>query len=173
MSMNYRMMKVLIRLRHGSSESVAARVEQFGIAEGSTVVDYGCGPGRYTQFLAEKVGEAGTVYAVDIEPGAVKDIRRIAEKRGWHNVIPVLAKGYTSEVPFEAADMVFALDMFHIVDSPELLVKELARIVKPDGIVLIDYGHQPKEDALEKISRAGILDIVDSTDKCALCKKRV
>ena len=35
------------------------RVQKFGIEPGMTVVDYGCGPGRYTTRLAKLVGEQG------------------------------------------------------------------------------------------------------------------
>jgi len=45
---------------------VKKRSKTFGISEGMTVIDYGCGPGRYTTEFAKIVGEKGKVYAVDI-----------------------------------------------------------------------------------------------------------
>jgi ubiquinone/menaquinone biosynthesis C-methylase UbiE len=39
------------------------RVKSFGIQGGMTVVDYGCGPGRYTERFVRLVGETGKVYA--------------------------------------------------------------------------------------------------------------
>jgi hypothetical protein len=38
------------------------RVRSFGIKEGMTVVDYGCGPGRYTMRFSKLVGDKGKVY---------------------------------------------------------------------------------------------------------------
>ncbi len=61
---------------------VAKRVTRFGIGEGMTVVDYGCGPGRYTIALAGLVGEKGKVYALDIHELAVETVKkRIAKRR--------------------------------------------------------------------------------------------
>src|SRR4030042_1834848 len=74
------------------------RVKSFGILPGMTVVDYGCGPGRYTERFVKLVGETGKVYAVDIHEMAIETIRRKADKYAWRNVVPVLAKGYRSGV---------------------------------------------------------------------------
>ncbi|GAH22746.1 unnamed protein product, partial [marine sediment metagenome] len=42
------------------------RVKMLNIKEGFTVIDYGCGPGRYVGSVSQLVGENGKVYAVDI-----------------------------------------------------------------------------------------------------------
>src|SRR5258707_15284344 len=44
------------------------------IAPGKTVADIGAGSGWFTVRAARRVGEAGTVYAVDINPEAVRYI---------------------------------------------------------------------------------------------------
>ena len=38
------------------------------INPGSKVLDYGCGPGTFTIMIAEKIGQSGIVYALDIHP---------------------------------------------------------------------------------------------------------
>ncbi len=43
-------------------------LNEAGIRKGSVVVDYGCGPGRYTIPVARMVGKEGRVYAIDIHP---------------------------------------------------------------------------------------------------------
>jgi len=165
------MMAALVKFRHGSSVEISDRVNQFNIKSGSTVVDYGCGPGRYTQLFSDKVG-SGKVYAVDIEPEAIKDIQKLIVKKNLQNVVPILADGYTCSVPSEIADMIFAIDMFHRIESPDQFFKELNRIIKQDGLIYIDYGHQPKESAILKIENADILSIAETTDECAICKKQ-
>jgi len=42
--------------------------------KGMTVVDYGCGPGRYSIKFAEIVGNQGLVYAVDIHELAIEKL---------------------------------------------------------------------------------------------------
>jgi len=55
----FRMMSVTIALKGWLFLGVDKRVAGFGIQEGMTVVDYGCGPGRYTTRFAKLVGERG------------------------------------------------------------------------------------------------------------------
>ena len=172
MNISYKMMAALMKFRHGSSKGISDRVNQFNIKASSTVVDYGCGPGRYTQLFSNEVGDGGKVYAVDIEPDAIKDIQKLTVKKNLQNVVAVLADGYTCSVPSEIADMVFAIDMFHRIASPAQLLKELNRIVKQDGLIYIEYGHQPKENAISKIEKTDMLNIVETTDEYAICKKR-
>lgn len=57
-------------------------LDEVGIREGFTVLDYGCGPGSYVGLLAEMVGKSGCVYAVDINPLAVQTVQRLASKKG-------------------------------------------------------------------------------------------
>ena len=54
---SFRMMLFLFNVVDFFHPYIAKRVKKFGIKEGMTVVDYGCGPGRYTTKLAELVGE--------------------------------------------------------------------------------------------------------------------
>ena len=52
---------------------VRTRTESFGIKTGQIVVDYGCGPGRYTIEMAQLVGASGKVIAVDLVELALEE----------------------------------------------------------------------------------------------------
>ena len=146
------------------------RVKSFGILPGMTVVDYGCGPGRYTERFVKLVGETGKVYTVDIHEMALEAIRRKADKYGWHNVVPLLASGYDSGVPDHVADVVCALDMFFIIKQPTEFLAELRRIAKTDGLLIIDDGHQPRQATRQKILDSGLWNIVEETRDHLKCK---
>ena len=60
--LSYRLMVALFKLGDAVYPTVARRTRGFGIKPGMTVVDYGCGPGRYTIRFARLVGEIGRVY---------------------------------------------------------------------------------------------------------------
>lgn len=55
------------------------------ILSGDTVLDLTAGRGRDTLFLAQAVGEAGTVHAFDIQAGAMAETHRLLEERGVEN----------------------------------------------------------------------------------------
>jgi len=129
-------------------------LNSMGIHEGMTVVDYGCGPGSYLKRASELVGDAGTVYAVDIHELAIASVSKRISREELGNVIPVLARGYESGLGAETADLVYALDMFHMVEDPHAFLTELRRIAKPDATLIIDDGHQPRERTRSLIQRS-------------------
>jgi ubiquinone/menaquinone biosynthesis C-methylase UbiE len=152
---------------------VGKRALGFGIKEGMTVVDYGCGPGRYTVKFVGIVGDKGKVIAADIHEMAIKAVRRKTKKQGIKNVETVLIDGYNSGLPDNVADMVCALDMFFSVRKPKEFLKELNRIIKEDGVLVIDEGHQKREEAKRKILESGYWDIIAESKDHLRCRPRV
>src|SRR6266853_2721157 len=57
---------------------------------GSTVADVGAGEGWFTHKLALRVGATGTVFAVDVQPAMLEDIRYWSVEEHLRQVIPVL-----------------------------------------------------------------------------------
>ncbi len=149
---------------------IDGRVQTFGVRPGMTVVDYGCGPGRYTVRLARLVGESGQVYAVDIHELALQEAQKRASRLGLHNVTTVLARGYDSTLPDAVADMICCLDMFFGVRNPTALLAELRRIAKPGGVLVIDDGHQPRSATLAKLSASGQWEIVSESHDHLVCR---
>ena len=145
-------------------------VEQFDIKKGQTVIDYGCGPGRYIFKASDKVSTTGIIYAVDIHEMALASVRKIMEKEGLINVIPILAKGYSVDIPDKTANLIYALDMFHMVSDPDALLKEFHRLIKADGKLILESGHQPKSQAREKIERTGLWKIMQENTRFFKCK---
>jgi ubiquinone/menaquinone biosynthesis C-methylase UbiE len=127
------------------------------IAPGMTIVDYACGPGRYTVPIAKIVGATGHIYAVDIHPRAVKTMRQRVARAGLGNVTPILARGYTTGIPDTVADGVVLVDVFHSIDDPKSLLQEIHRLLKPGGWLFMDPGHMPLEKARSSVQSTGLL----------------
>ena len=58
---SFKMMTLLFRLVDLIFPYINRCLKKFGVKEGMTVVDYGCGPGRYSTKLARLVGPEGKV----------------------------------------------------------------------------------------------------------------
>lgn len=145
------------------------RLTPFGIKTGNIVVDYGCGTGRYLKKASELVGAKGTVYAVDIHELAIKSAFQIIKKYNLKNIKPILTDGKSVNVPAHSADIIYALDMFHMVKEPTEFLKELHRLCRPDGILYLEDGHQPRAATMEKILTAGCWDITETAKKFIKC----
>jgi ubiquinone/menaquinone biosynthesis C-methylase UbiE len=142
----------------------------FGIKPGNVVIDYGCGPGDYLKYASEAVGAEGMVYAVDIHKTAIKLVNRMIKRRKVKNVIPVLAEGYSSKIEDNTADLIYALDMFHMIENTDPFLDELYRIIKKGGVLILEDGHQKRELAREKVSNSGKWVINGETERHMKCK---
>ena len=96
------------------------------IAPGKTVADIGAGSGWFTVRAARRIGEAGTVYAVDINPEAIRYIESRIRKENLHNVKPVLGKPDDPLLPTKV-DAVLLLKTYHEVAQPITLLRNLRR----------------------------------------------
>jgi ubiquinone/menaquinone biosynthesis C-methylase UbiE len=96
-----------------------------GIASGKTVADIGAGSGWFTVRAARRVGESGVVYAVDINPEAIRYIDERAKKEKLRNVKPILGKPNDPLLPAGAIDAVLLLKTYHEIAEPITLLKNL------------------------------------------------
>jgi ubiquinone/menaquinone biosynthesis C-methylase UbiE len=141
------------------------QLDHFDIHPGHTVVDYGCGPGRYLKKASEMVGEKGRVYAADIHPMALEYARRRSTKNELQNIEFIKISDNSSRIPESSADRIYAIDMFHQVDEPEGFLRELHRIARSDCKLFIEDGHQPRKRTLRKASSSRFWKIVDQGDR--------
>ncbi len=57
-----------------------------------------------------------------------------------------MARGYDCGIPDAIADIVRAIDMFFGIKDPTEFLGELKRITKSEGILVLDDGHQSREE---------------------------
>jgi ubiquinone/menaquinone biosynthesis C-methylase UbiE len=106
-----------------------------GIAPGKTVADIGAGSGWFTVRAAKRVGETGVVYAVDINPEAIRYIGDRAQKERLANVKPILSKVDDPFLPAAAVDVVLLLKTYHEVAQPVVLLRKLRASLRPGAKV--------------------------------------
>jgi SAM-dependent methyltransferase len=101
-----------------------------GIAPGKTVADIGAGSGWFTVRAAKRVGHTGNVYAVDINPEAIRYINSRIRKENVRNVKPVLGDPDDPLLPAKV-DAVLLLKTYHEVAQPITLLRNLRNSLKP------------------------------------------
>jgi ubiquinone/menaquinone biosynthesis C-methylase UbiE len=164
----FRMMKIFFLIYY-FFKPAGKYLKTFGIKPGSTVIDYGCGTGAFIKDTSEMVGSGGIVYAVDVHEMAIESVERQIKKYNLTNVRAVLTDGKKTAIPDSSADLIYALDMFHMVKETGPFLNELCRITKHNGILIIEDGHQPRSLSKEKILGSGAWKIIGEEKRFLRC----
>jgi ubiquinone/menaquinone biosynthesis C-methylase UbiE len=144
-------------------------LKRFGIKPGFTVIDYGCGTGACIRDAASLAGTNGYVYAVDVHEMAIASVEKLISKYRLSNVKSVLSDGKQTDIPNDTADLIYALDMFHMVKDSTIFLRELNRIIKKEGILILEDGHQPREVSKEKIRVSALWKISEENKRFMKC----
>ena len=114
-------------------------MDTLGIVRGKSAADIGAGSGWFTVRAAKRVTAAGTVYAVDINPEAVRYIDTRAGKEHLSNVKTILSKPDDPLLPAQSVDAVLMLKTYHEVARPVVLLNNLRQALRPGAkIGIID-----------------------------------
>jgi ubiquinone/menaquinone biosynthesis C-methylase UbiE len=121
-----------IKARSGQPERV---LDEAGIETGAAVLDFGCGPGRYTVPAARRVGASGRLFALDLHPLALRYVDKAARRARLHNVHGLLSDGLPVPLPDASVDVVLLYNTLHDVGAPADVLRELHRVLRPDGVL--------------------------------------
>ncbi len=95
-----------------ASEAVLRRA---GLAEGSRVVEIGCGAGNMTCWIAKQVGASGSVAGVDKSAAQVEQARKQADQLGLTNITFLEGTAYSPPLPPQSFDLVYSrLILMHL-----------------------------------------------------------
>jgi predicted methyltransferase len=107
---------------------------------GMAVADVGAGTGLFTRMFSPLVGESGKVYAVDISDEFVAHVEKVAREQKMANIVGVVCKPDSAELPPGSVDLVFICDTYHHFEFPQNTMRSIHRALKPKGhVVLIDF----------------------------------
>jgi ubiquinone/menaquinone biosynthesis C-methylase UbiE len=101
---------------------------------GKDVLELGCGAGAMS-FALERRG--GVVTGIDIDPRALD----VARRWGQHRKSNCTFLQCSSEIPLPSAafDVVYSSSTFEHIAEPEVMLRELARVLRPDGIINLNF----------------------------------
>jgi len=115
-----------------------AIVAAIGLEAGARVADVGAGTGLFVAALADAVGDAGTVVAVDIAPAFLDRLRERFERDARVEV----RRGTPTDAGLEPAslDLVFMSDVYHHIEYPSTYLPTLrAALVQGGELVVVDF----------------------------------
>jgi predicted methyltransferase len=111
---------------------------------GSTVADVGAGEGWFTHKLALRVGGTGTVFAVDVQPAMVEDIRDWSVEEHLRQVIPVLGAENDPHLPDGQVDAILVVNAYHEMGAYNAILRSFHQALKSGGrLVIIEPEAKP------------------------------
>lgn len=117
-----------------------AFIERAISRRGGIWADLGAGSGVFTRALASLVGPDGTVYAVDRDEAALRDVGHPASKT--RAAIATMVGDFTKPIDLPMLDGVLLANALHYVpyDAQAALLRRIGTLVSPDGaIVIVEY----------------------------------
>jgi sterol 24-C-methyltransferase len=136
--------------------------DRMGIAlclpQASLVLDAGCGEGHTAMRLAERFGLQ--VEGIDLLDFNIARGRQLVQRRGADSQVRLQVGDYTS-LPFadEMFDGVYTIESLVHAPEPQSALKELLRVLKPGGkLVLFEYS-MPAQRDLNEADRAAFAAI--------------
>lgn len=102
-----------------------------------TVLELGAGKGLFTLEAARRVGEGGTVHAVDMRPRAIEALAEKLDAAKISNVRLHVGGGGRLPVPANSVDVVFMVSTLPILSNRRASLDEIKRALKPGGELVI------------------------------------
>lgn len=119
---------------------------------GTIVADIGAGDGRFTFAALDYVGASGKVFATELDPQKLKELKAEVKKRNLHNVIVVESAEADTNLPDGCCDAIFLRRVYHHLTKPMEFDAKLVRSLKPDGrLAIIDFAPRPGLEPVEGI----------------------
>lgn len=112
-------------------------MEAVGIKAGMVIGEVGAGRGRYTVHLASRVGETGKIFANDINARSLSYLRDRCQREGLTNVETILGDVDDPLFPDNALDMVFMVLVYHHLDDPTALFRNLIPSLRSGATVVV------------------------------------
>jgi len=162
-------------------------MDAIGVKPGMVIGEIGAGTGRMTVWLADRVGESGKIYANDIDRQSLDHLEHRCEKDNLLNVVTILGEVDDPLLPENTLDIAFMINVYHHLDMPVSLVKNIIPSLNSTGILAIvdaepeksgfGVNHStPKEEILAQLDEAGYefirVEIFLPDDNIYICRPK-
>jgi len=134
------------RVSNPQVEMAAAVLDRLPLRGDETVLDAGCGSGRVTSMLLDRLPD-GHVVAVDSAESMVEHARAALGERAT-----VLCQNLTELALDEPVDAAFSNAVFHWIADHERLFERLAVALKPGGRLVAQCGGKGNIDTFRRLA---------------------
>lgn len=123
-------------------------IADLAVQKGEKVLDVGSGTGRLTAYVSDIVGDTGVVIGVDPLPFRI-EIAQQKSKYKQNLNFAVAGAEDLSQFADEQFDVVYLNSVFHWLADKPLALKEIYRVLKPNGRLAITAAAQEQPHTLQ------------------------
>ncbi len=143
------------------------------LAPGSTVADVGAGTGYYARRIADAIGPAGKVYAVDVQPEMFSMLQSVAKQRGYGHITPLLGAARDARLPAGSVDVAIMVDVYHELEFPYEVLASVVHAVKPGGrVVFVEYRAEDPRVPIKRLHKMSEAQIRREAEEHSLVWER-
>ena len=151
--MGYQGMAWLNRPDREKEENVSLLIDNMDIQTDDIVADIGAGSG-YHVFKMAPLAKNGSIYAVDIQPEMLAEMKRIKKIKKADNVELILGSEKSPNLPTNKIDKILMVDVYHEFSFPYEMLKSMKNALKENGrIYLIEYRGEDKSIPIKTIHK--------------------
>lgn len=116
-----------------SSRAYEYALEHMPLPEGAQVLEIGAGQGFGAAWLSRRLPQA-QIYSVDVSMDCLKPERL---EVGPHPPVFIQASATDLALASASMDAVFLVMTFHCLPQPQRVVREVARVLRPGGVLIL------------------------------------
>jgi ubiquinone/menaquinone biosynthesis C-methylase UbiE len=147
-------------------------VENLSLEPGMKVLDAGCGSGRVTIPIAEKIGPNGQVTAMDIQQGMLDVVQGKMRMHNVHNVCLLLAGLGENKLEHNVYDRAILVTVLGEIPNQRAALQEIYNALKKGGILsvsetIFDPHFQRKQSVIDVAKSVGFHEKKFFGNRCA------
>ena len=112
-------------------------IQHLDLQPGMNALDFGCGPGRLTIPMAEKVGAQGRVTAVDMQNGMLQRTQEKAQLKNIKNIYFIKSAAGEGKLGNDKFDRAVLVTVLGEIPDQIPALRELFNAIKPGGILSV------------------------------------
>ncbi len=131
-------------------------VSMMNCSDQDQVLEIGIGTGTSYKYYPEKT----TVTGIDISPDMLKKAKNNIKKNNLKNKNVIMMNGEQLKFSDSSFDKVVGMYVVSVTQNPDLLIKEMKRVCKPNGdIYLVNHFSFDNDNAMIKLVEKGLMPV--------------
>ncbi len=150
------MARALIHIKYAPQGRPWSLADTGLFAAGASVLDIGCGPGRFWAAAAKALPPGIALTLADLSPGMVGEAVKNATGAGgmWRSVTGAVADVCVLPFADDGFDIVTAMHMLYHAPDKDRAVAEIARVLKPGGTLIVTTNGAASMAEMNRLSHA-------------------